>query len=441
MKTAAAENHRRDQLGFWDLVLMVRAAGGPAEAVAPRALLAAFVGTAAPFVAMIFSRDPSPSTRFFILAGLCIPISAMSTATFEVRRTAALAFLRTIPQPHAPRSLVLWPAGGLGVLVALASLSVLPVPAAVALFGCWCWAMAIGHRFAGRSVWLLLSVAVPLAYVALYAAALSFAAGGLRGLAAVSATLGLAGCLASPRDRFLALVATRSERPPRRAQDHGGAADVPIREDRRSGRRGTAIRIFRLAFRPSAPVSITFWWVAMAVSGVCLLLVTLVSSPMRVLPGTLTFELAAASGLVASSSRSTREFFSTRPVGRWLLRSAVLPWVLLGLVFPAIALVRATTHPTVARAGLASVDSVRRLALLHLALFFSLAALGVVNERKGWSRTKWTSLALVLTEFALITPTLFPWLGRTWQLPPLWLALLLAAIGVAVLGKRLAVPA
>ena len=133
---------------------MVRAAGGLSEAMAPVVLLIAFVGVAAvSFGALILARDASPADRFFVLAGLLIPISAMSMTLFEVRRIGPLAFLRTIPQPYAPRSLLLVPAAGLGVLIAIASLSVLPVLAAVALLGCWCWAMAIGHRFAGRAGW------------------------------------------------------------------------------------------------------------------------------------------------------------------------------------------------------------------------------------------------------------------------------------------------
>jgi hypothetical protein len=474
----AVEPYRRDRLSLWETILMVGAAGGAAEAMAPVVLLVAFVVVAAAtFGALIVARDASASDRFFVLAGLLIPISAMYMASFEVRRIAPLAFLRAIPQPYAPRSLLLLPACGLGLLVAIASLAVLPVLAAVALLGCWCWAMAIGHRFAGRTGWLLLFVAVPLAYVALFAAAVSFAAGGLTAVAAVSTALGLAGCLASPRDRFLGLVAPGSKRLPEDAQNSSSAPRVTARKDRGSGRRWTAVRIFQVALRANARGSNGVWRFALVMSGTCFLLLT-ISSPLKALTASLVLQMTVANALATSNSRAARDFLSTRPVGRrLLLRSAVLPWVLLGLLLPAVALVSAKTRTTVAREDLwalsyprvplkgarspapgehppkidkqvtispairsALIDRVLRLGVLQLACFFSFAALGVANERRRWSRTRWTSLALLPIEGALMMPMLLPWLRFPWGPPPIWLAGLLAATGGYLLRTRLAVP-
>jgi hypothetical protein len=477
VKMMAVETYRRDRLSLWETILMVRAAGGTAKAMTPVVLLSTFVVAAASFGALVFARHPSPSDRFFVVAGLLIPISALLMVLFELRRIGPLAFLRTIPQPNAPRSLLLLPACGLGVLVAIASLSVLPVLAAVGLFGCWCWAAAIGHGFAGRAGWLLLFVAVPLAYVALFAAAVSFAAGGLTAVAAVTTALGVVGCLASPRDRFLALMSTGSKRTPGGAPAYSGAVHVTVPEDRGSGRRWTAVRIFQVALRANPP-SNSIWWFALAISATCFLPLTIVNSPMRALKVSLVFQMTVANALVASNSRAGREFLSTRPVGRWLLlRSAVLPWVLLGLLFPAVAFVSATTRTTVAREDLSSlsyppdvikaahssefgehppklqrqvtvspslrsllVDSALRFGLLQLAWLFSFAAFGVTNERKGWSRTRWTSLVLLLVEGALMMPTILPWLSLPWGPPPIWLAGLLAATGGYALLRRLAVP-
>jgi len=473
----ASETYRRDRLSLWETILMVRAAGGTAQAMAPVVLLVAFVVAPAPFGVLILGRDPSPSDRFFILAGVLIPISAMLMVLFEVRRIGPLAFLRTLPRPPAPRSLLLLPACGLGLLAALASLSVLPVLAAVALFGCWCWATAIGHRFAGRAGWVLLLVAVPLAYVALLAAAVSFAAGGLTALAAVSAALGLAGCLASPRDRFLALVTTGSNRQPDDAPVGSDALDLTVRRNRRGGRRRSAVRIFQMALRANPRGSSSIWWFAIALAGLCLLPAAL-SSPMRGLTASLGFQMTVGSALAASNSRATREFLSTRPVGRWLLlRSTVLPWVLFGLLFPAIALVSATTRTSVAREDLpllsyprdavpaarssaigeqASklhkqvtvspalrprlVNNVLRFGFLQLVWFLSFAAFGITNERRGLSHTRWASLVLFLVAGALMTTMIFPRLGLPWGPPPIWLAGLLAATGAYVLRRRLAVP-
>lgn len=86
------------------------------------------------------------------------------------------------------------------------------------------------------------------------------------------------------------------------------------------------------------------------------------------------------------------------------------------------------------------VDSALRFGLLQLAWLFSFAAFGVTNERKGWSRTRWTSLVLLLVEGALMMPTILPWLSLPWGPPPIWLAGLLAATGGYALLRRLAVP-
>jgi hypothetical protein len=410
---------RRDRFSLWETVALLRAAGGAAPSIAPILLLITFVAAAPAFGVLILGRAPSPSARFFVIASLLIPISAMVTVLFEVRRIAALAFLRTIPQPYAPRSLVLLPMCGLGTLAAVASLSVLPPLAAVALLGCWCWASSIGHRFAGRGGWPLLLVAVPLAYVALLAAAVSLAAGGFAALAAVSTALGLGGCVASPRDGFLALVAPGS---------------APIASRGGQGPRRTTTRIFQVALRANPRGLGDIGWVAIAIAGICLLGL-IVSSSMNALPASLGFQIAIASRLASVNSRATREFLLTRPLSRWVvLRALVIPSLLLGLFAPTIAALAAATKTAAAR------DAVLRVALLQLAFFWSFAAFAVADARKERGRKRWTGVVLFLVAAALMVPAILPWLRLPWALPPFWLGGALAVAGGAELRRRLAVP-
>ncbi len=218
-------------------------------------------------------------------------------------------------------------------------------------------------------------------------------------------------------------------------------------------------------------------WFALAVAGTCFLLLT-IASPMKALTASLVFQMTAANALAASNSRAAREFLSTRPIRRrLLLRAAVLPWVLLSLLFPAAALVSAKTRTTVARDDLSSlsyprdtitrsrppsfgehpswlpgqllvspsirsalVDRVLGLGVLQLAWFFSFAAFAIANERRRWSRTRSTSLVLLLIEGALMIPAIVPWSRLPWGPPPIWLAGLLAATGAYALRARLAIP-
>jgi hypothetical protein len=297
-------------------------------------------------------------------------------------------------------------------------------------------------------------------------------------VAAVSTVLGLTGCLASPRDRFLGLIATGSRRPPAAAPAYSGAVHLSARRDRGAGRRWTAVRVFQVALRANPRGSNSIFWFALALGTTCFLPLAIVGSPMRALRVSLVFQLTVANALVASNSRAAREFLFTRPLGhRLLLRSTVLPWVLLGLLFPAIALVSATTRTTLAREDLPSlsyprdavqaarssavgqhaaklprqvsvspslrswlVDSVLQFGFLQLAWFLSFAAIGFVNQRQRWSRTRSASLALFLVAGALMTPAILPWLRLPWGPPRIWLAGLLAGAGAYLLRRRLAVP-
>ncbi len=467
---------RRGRLNLWDTALLLRGAAGPAPSPAPALLLAA-LGIAAPaWCVPLLARDPSASDRFFVIAGVLIPISTLVTVLFEVRRVAALAFLRTIPQPHPPRALVLLPACGLGLFAALLSLSVLPVAAAVALLGCWCWAAAVGHRFAGRSGWVLLLGAVPLAYIVLFAAAVSFAAAGLTGMAAASPALALVGCFASPRDGFFGLAARATGRDGRRGR---GAPEIPSSRNRHVRLRRRTAGVGLIALCANLRASRAVWWSALALGGLGFL-PSLLSSPLRGLAVTVGFECMVASGLAASNSRAAREFFVTRPLSRCaLLRSTILPWLLLGLCFPTVALVRAATATTVPpgdlrpmslsgppdatpaaalaitgnsarqRAAEASVSIARRsslvhgivrLALLQQACLFALAAFAIADTRQKWTRLRWICGALWVAAGALMMPAMFAWLHLRWELPPIWLAGALAVAGASALWRRLAVP-
>ena len=296
-------------------------------------------------------------------------------------------------------------------------------------------------------------------------------------MAAVSAALGVAGCLASPRDRFLALVATGSKRRPDGAQVGSDALHVTARQNRGAGRRSAAGRIFRVALCANPRGASGILWFALAIGGTCFLLLA-IASPLKPLTTSLVFQITLANSLAASNSRAAREFLSTRPIRRrLLLRAAVLPWVLLGLLLPAVALVSAATRTTVARDDLSSlsyardtikpsrpswfgehppwlpgqlpvspairsalVERVLGFGVLQLAWFLSFAAFGITNGRRGLSRERWTSLVLFLVAGALMTPTLAPWLRLPWGPPPIWVAGALAATGAYVLRRRLAVP-
>ena len=161
-------------------------------------------------------------------------------------------------------------------------------------------------------------------------------------------------------------------------------------------------------------------WFALAIGGACFLLLA-IASPLKPLTASLVFQMAVANALAASNSRAAREFLSTRPIRRrLLLRAAVLPWVLLSLLFPAVALVSAATRTTVARDDLSSlsyprdtikpsrpssfgehpprlpgqllvspairsalVERVLGFGVLQLAWFLSFAAFGITNERRA----------------------------------------------------------
>ena len=219
-----------------------------------------------------------------------------------------------------------------------------------------------------------------------------------------------------------------------------------------------------MALRANPRGSNRIGWLALAIGGTCFLLLT-IASPLKALTSSLVFQMAVANVLAASNSRAAREFLSTRPIrGRLLLRAAVLPWVLLSLLFPAVALVSATMRTTVARDDLSSlsyprdsikpsrpssfgehppwlpgqlpvspairsalVERVLGFGVLQLAWFLSFAAFGITNERGGLSRERWTSLVLFLVAGALMTPMLVPWLRLPWGPPPIWVAGLLAA--------------
>jgi hypothetical protein len=147
------------------------------------------------------------------------------------------------------------------------------------------------------------------------------------------------------------------------------------------------------------------------------------------------FQMAIATGLATANSRSTREFLATRPLGRWVvLRALIVPWLLLGLFAPTVAIVAAATGTTAAR------NAMVRVALLQLAFFLSFAAFAAADARKDRGAKRWTSVVLLLIPAALALPALLPWRKLPWALPPFWLGGALALADACELRRRLAVP-
>ena len=237
-------------------------------------------------------------------------------------------------------------------------------------------------------------------------------------MAAVSTALGVAGCVASPRDGFLALVSTGS---------------APIRARGGAVRRRATTRIFQLALHANPRGLGGLWWVAIAVGGICLLGLA-VGAPTRASPASFGFQTAIATGLATANSRSTREFLATRPLSRWVvLRTLIVPWLLLGLFAPTVAIVAAATGTIAAR------NAIVRVALLQLAFFLSFAAFAVADARKDRGGKRWTGVLLSLISATLASPALVPWLRLPWALPPFWLGGALALAGACELRRRVAV--
>jgi hypothetical protein len=406
---------------------------------------------------------------------LLIPVGLVLMVLFERRRDRALSFLRVIPQFVPPGALLLPPTCALGGLLALAALPVLPWLAAVALFGCWCWAAAVGHRFATRGSWVLGLVALPLAYAGLIAVAVTCAAGGWAACAVVSLALGLAGCIAPlPAAWFTTRAMPRTAASPR--GEIALPVDTAVRRPAAWAPQWTTFQILAATVRARPGWSML---PLVALSGLALSWL----EPMR----GVRFGLLWASNLtglfLGANALAVREFLHVRPLGgRLPFLQTLLPWLLLMLIIPAASLARVLTvdrlpgedvalvvrhrpsdAASASRAATAIAaqrreeipvvvsPSLRRLlaldvlriALFQLAVFFLFCALGV----RGKSGARWTRMdmlgglvVLLLCPFAL--QVLFPRFPL--KLPsvslPLWFAAVCAGSSAFALRRRLMLP-
>jgi hypothetical protein len=421
------------------------------------------------------SHPASLLIRFEVLSGSLMPVALMLTMLFELRRQRALAFLHLLPQ-RTPARVLLLPANcAIGAVIALASTTVLPWLAAVALFGCWCWAVAVGHWFAGRTSWTLALVAVPLAYLALIVTAVTSAAAGRTASAVVSLALGLAGCLVPVRTRLLVISAQPTAASSRSAVA-ASPLDIAVRRPASWAHHVTTFQVFWATIRAHAG------WSAPFLAGLCILAI-IWREPVRGVRFGMMWAFSLSSSFALSSPLAVREFLHVRPVGRGrsYLR-LLLPWLLLVLVIPSAGVAQlliAESLPTedvalVAAPERSNIDStasiprahaprqrvahtvvmtqslrrllaldVLRSALLQLALFFSLGALSLPGRaEQRSSRAETLKALLMLPLLALMLPMTFPTLAPKLlgMLPPLWFAALLAASSAVALRHQLMLP-
>ena len=328
------ESRRRDRLTMWEASFLLWRAGKstPGRASEPLVFLAMWsaVVVAGLGIAAVHSTF-SASARAFIALALCSSCATGTMAAFETGRGEALRFLRVTPLPVAPKWLLLLPFAGAGVLIALASLTVLPPLAAVTLFGCWCWATAVGHWFAGSGLRLWL-VGWLLSFVPLGVAAASHHSGSWATSAAVTLALGSVGWLASPRERIAGLP----------APGHAGAPRTRVRSARHSARRWTALRMFLL----SDMLMRRGWPVLFALLLVIFTVLTLVN-PLSTANGTILM-MACAGPLAGANAPAIRGFLATQPITRGQrLRGLILPWCLMAAIVPAAGLLSASTVTTI----------------------------------------------------------------------------------------------
>jgi hypothetical protein len=379
-------------------------------------------------------------------------------SAFETGRGEALRFLRVTPLPIAPKWLLFLPFAGAGVLIALASLAVLPPLVAVTLFGCWCWATAVGHWFAGSSFRLWM-IGWLLSFVPLGVAAAFHHSGSWTTIAAVMLALGSVGWLASPRARVAAVPAPGDAVGPR----------ARVRPVRHSARRRTALRMFLLAdilTRRGWPTLFAILLVIFAVVALC--------NPLSN-PTGLMFMMPFAGFLASSNAPAIRDFLATQPITRGQrLRGLILPWCLLAAVVPAAELLGANMVPTIDRNEIlqlayprdvvraarspAPVEQsargsteitvspalrrlllghVRRVVLLQMATFASAVAWNLANARRR-RRRRQRSMSMVV--FAVSFAMVFPFWSRNWVrwASPFWVVVPVAALSAWLLVRELA---
>ncbi len=455
------ESRRRDRLTMWEASFLLLRAGKSTPGRASGALVflamwsSVVVGGLA--IAALHSAF-SASARAFVALAICSTCATGTMSAFENDRGEALRFLRVTPLPVAPKWLLFLPFAGAGVLIALASLTVLPPLAAVTLFGCWCWATAVGHWFAGRSLWIW-TVGWLLSFVPLGVAAASHHWGNWATSAAVTLALGSIGWLASPRERIPA---------PSAPSDAVGAR-ARVRPARHSARRWTALRMFLL----SEILTRRGWSVFFAILLVIFVVVAL-CNPLSTTNG-LILMMTCAGPLAGANAPAIRDFLATQPITRGQkFRGLILPWCLLAAVVPAAGLLSASTVATIDRNQIRQLayprDVVRaawsptpveqgvrmpteiavspalrrlllghvsRMVLLPLGAFASVATWTLASARvRRRRRRRSMSIVVFAVSFALMIPLWTPFWVH-WA-PPFWLIVPVATLGVWLLVRELA---
>ncbi|HET6151022.1 MAG TPA: hypothetical protein VFH68_26035 [Polyangia bacterium] len=460
---------RRDRPSLWKTVALILRARDE-DSPAARALVV-IVATLSVLLIMLLAlaRLGSPlaggALRFFFMACASTFLTPLVVG-LEAHRTRALNFLRVLPQPVATKWLFLLPGCAGGGAIALLSLALLPIPAALALLGCGCWAAAVGHAFAGRRVAMVVLVGWTLSFLPILATFVLYPMLGWNCAAAAALAFGVVGCLAAPRDRLMPLVSGSSHR-----AAACGTPSVPPSQElfARPGRgraRWTALRVFRLtaAAFPERPRQKVFGFLPMMIGLATFGTIMAWILPVLAMMTMMSLAIIAGSRLALAMSPAVVDFMSTRPVkrGSWM-RGAILPWILLAAVVPCTALLRAGTAETMWRSELAQlaypaatiraaltpepgergarpqesiavspalrrlqIAQIGRMSILQLALFAGCAAAGLA-ERRGRRRDKWIAYGLVMVSMALMIGCWFPTPHRAWGPGPLWLVWLAAA--------------
>ena len=458
------ESRRRDRLTIWEASFLLLRAGKstPGRASGPLVFVAMWssvVVAVGAWLAIAGRRSPVPaSARAFVALALCSTYATGTMSAFANGRGEALRFLRVTPLPVAPKWLLFLPFAGAGVLIARASLMVLPPLVAVTLFGCWCWATAVGHWFAGTNLRLWM-VGWLLSFAPLGVAAASHHSGSWATSAAVTLALGSVGWLASPRERIAALPAPGDALGPR----------ARVRPARHSARRWTALRLFLLAEILTRRGLFALFAISLVILALLVFHGPLSSTNGLVLMG-------ACSGFLAGANApAIRDFLATQPITRGqILRGLILPWCLLAAIVPAAGLLSASTVTTidgdqigqlayprdVVRAAwspapvgqdarmpteIAVSPALRRLllghvtraVLLQMALFASATTWILANGRvRRRRRQRSMSVVVFAVSFALMIPLSARFRVR-WT-PPFWLVVPVAALGVWLLVVELA---
>jgi len=459
-------SYRRDRLTIGEASLLLLRAGktepGGAAVLAVSfsllfAVIATWLGTTARH-----SLIPVSARSFFALAILSTGTTSL-VATLEEGRAEALRFLQVTPQPIATKWLLFLPFGAAGILIALASLTVMPPLAALTLLGCWCWATAVGHWCAGRALHILLAAWL-LSFVPLVVAALTYDSGSWAPAAATALALGSVGWLASPRARVPALTV--------RAGAAGGRSGA--RPVRHAVPRWTALRMLFLT-EIFARRGLTLLLILPMILFQAMALLLPLSSANGIVM------VMAFSGMLASANTpAVRDFLATRPITRGQkLRGLILPWCLLVAVVPAISVLSAATATTidrgqirllayprdVVRAALSPVMAERaaqagteitvspalrrlllghtgRVALVNVGCFASLAAwnLGARARRRRGQRSirsirSIAGMALLVASFALMVPFCLSF-WRVWT-PSFWLVAPVDSLCVLILVREI----